>query len=58
MFEKVNPCHPDKVADRIAGALVDLAYKKDMTNTFAAQFISGSESGCANTGKRRSRIKG
>ena len=22
MFEKVNPCHPDKVADRIAGALV------------------------------------
>ena len=39
MFEKVNPCHPDKVADRIAGALVDLAYKKDMTNTFAAQFI-------------------
>lgn len=28
MFEKVNPCHPDKVADRIAGALVDLAYKK------------------------------
>ena len=20
MFEKVNPCHPDKVADRIAGA--------------------------------------
>lgn len=28
MFEKVNPGHPDKVADRIAGALVDLAYKK------------------------------
>ena len=27
MFEKVNPCHPDKVADRIAGAVVDLAYK-------------------------------
>ena len=23
MFEKVNPSHPDKVADRIAGALVD-----------------------------------
>ena len=22
MFEKVNPCHPDKLADRIAGALV------------------------------------
>ena len=28
MIEKVNPCHPDKIADRIAGAIVDLAYKK------------------------------
>ena len=28
MIEKVNPCHPDKVADRIAGAIVDLVYKK------------------------------
>ena len=28
MFEKVNPCHPDKIADRIAGAIVDLAYNK------------------------------
>lgn len=28
MIEKVNPQHPDKVADRIAGALVDLAYVK------------------------------
>jgi len=28
MYEKVNPSHPDKIADRIAGALVDLAYKK------------------------------
>ena len=27
MTEKVNPAHPDKVADRIAGAIVDLAYK-------------------------------
>ena len=26
MVEKVNPKHPDKVADRIAGALVDIAY--------------------------------
>ena len=26
MIEKVNPSHPDKVADRIAGAIVDLAY--------------------------------
>ena len=29
MFEKVNPSHPDKVADRIAGAIVDLAYADD-----------------------------
>ena len=28
MFEKVNPSHPDKVADRIAGAVVDLCYTK------------------------------
>lgn len=28
MFEKVNPAHPDKLADRIAGAIVDLAYKR------------------------------
>lgn len=27
-FEKVNPMHPDKVADRIGGAIVDLAYQK------------------------------
>ena len=27
MFEKVNPSHPDKIADRIAGAIVELAYK-------------------------------
>ena len=28
MIEKVNPMHPDKICDRIAGAIVDLAYKK------------------------------
>jgi len=26
LFEKVNPGHPDKIADRIAGAIVDYAY--------------------------------
>ena len=26
MIEKVNPSHPDKVADRIAGTMLDLAY--------------------------------
>ena len=29
MYEKVNPKHPDKLADRIAGALVDYAYSKE-----------------------------
>ena len=28
MIEKVNPDHPDKLADRIAGALVDYAYEE------------------------------
>lgn len=31
MIEKVNPQHPDKIADIIAGALVDLAYAKART---------------------------
>jgi S-adenosylmethionine synthetase len=26
MFEKVNPHHPDKMCDRLAGAITDLAY--------------------------------
>ena len=29
MIEKVNPKHPDKIADRIAGAIVDLAYENN-----------------------------
>lgn len=32
MFEKVNPSHPDKVADRIAGAIVDRAYTFESSN--------------------------
>ena len=41
MFEKVNPCHPDKVADRIAGALVDLAYRKANTPRIAVEVLIG-----------------
>ena len=41
MVEKVNPCHPDKVADRIAGALVDLAYKKDDNPKIAVEVLIG-----------------
>ena len=28
MFEKVNAGHPDKMADRLAGAVVDLVYER------------------------------
>ena len=41
MFEKVNPCHPDKVADRIAGALVDLAYRKESNPRIAVEVLIG-----------------
>lgn len=41
MFEKVNPSHPDKVADRIAGALVDLAYTKKENPKVAAEVLIG-----------------
>jgi S-adenosylmethionine synthetase len=41
MFEKVNPSHPDKVADRIAGAIVDLAYKKNQTAKMACEVLIG-----------------
>ena len=41
MIEKVNPCHPDKMADRIAGAIVDLAYKKDNNPKIAVEVLIG-----------------
>lgn len=41
MFEKVNPCHPDKVADRIAGALIDLAYNKAENPRIAVEVLIG-----------------
>ena len=41
MFEKVNPCHPDKVADRIAGAIVDLAYTKNKNPKVAVEVLLG-----------------
>lgn len=41
MFEKVNPCHPDKVADRIADAMVDLAYKKSENPRIAVEVLIG-----------------
>ena len=41
MIEKVNPAHPDKVADRIAGALVDLAYSKVENPKIAVEVLLG-----------------
>ena len=41
MIEKVNPCHPDKVADRIAGAIVDLAYTKEENPKVAVEVLIG-----------------
>jgi len=41
MFEKVNPSHPDKQADRIAGALVDMAYAKTENPRIAVEVLLG-----------------
>lgn len=41
MIEKVNPSHPDKLADRIAGAIVDLAYTKNNTPKVAVEVLIG-----------------
>ena len=41
MFEKVNPKHPDKVADRIAGAIVDYAYTCESNPKIAVEVLIG-----------------
>ncbi|MDU0893660.1 MAG: S-adenosylmethionine synthetase N-terminal domain-containing protein [Anaerococcus sp.] len=41
MFEKVNPKHPDKIADRIAGAIVDLAYQYHQDPKIAVEVLIG-----------------
>lgn len=41
MIEKVNPSHPDKIADRIAGAIVDLAYGINESPKVAAEVLIG-----------------
>ena len=41
MIEKVNPSHPDKVADRIAGAIVDLVYKAEKNPKIAVEVLIG-----------------
>ncbi|GHU82170.1 hypothetical protein FACS1894196_0040 [Clostridia bacterium] len=41
MFEKVNKYHPDKIADRIAGAIVDYAYSLDNNPKIAVEVLVG-----------------
>ena len=41
MIEKVNCKHPDKIADRIAGAIVDLAYTKEENPKIAVEVLIG-----------------
>lgn len=41
MIEKVNPSHPDKLADRIAGAIVDLAYSATPDPKIAVEVLLG-----------------
>lgn len=41
MFEKVNPSHPDKLADRIAGAIVDYAYTHQENPRIAVEVLLG-----------------
>lgn len=41
MIEKVNPQHPDKIADRIAGALVDYCYQKTENPKCAFEVLIG-----------------
>ena len=41
MFEKVDPSHPDKLADRIAGALVDYAYRQEKDPRIAVEVLIG-----------------
>lgn len=41
MYEKVSLYHPDKVADRIAGALVDIAYSKKENPKVAIEVLIG-----------------
>ncbi len=41
MYEKVNPSHADKLADRIAGAIVDLAYQQEYNPKIAVEVLIG-----------------
>lgn len=46
MIEKVNPSHPDKLADRVAGAIVDYAYTLNEKPKIAVEMLVGHEKCC------------
>ena len=48
--EKVSPMHPDKIADRIAGALVDYCYTKEENPKCAFEVLIG-HNACYITGE-------
>ena len=41
MFEKVSPQHPDKMCDRLAGAIVDVAYSRVENPKIAVEVLAG-----------------
>lgn len=41
MIEKVNPKHPDKICDRIVGAIVDMAYMTEKNPKVAVEVLLG-----------------
>lgn len=53
--EKVSPMHPDKIADRIAGALVDYCYTKEENPKCAFEVLIGHNS-CFITGETSVKI--
>jgi len=61
MFEKVSPKHPDKIADRIAGAIVDKAYCKKENPKVAVEVLIGHNKGLiineTNTHIRKREVK-
>ena len=40
-YERVNPSHPDKIADRISGAIVDLCSTKSKDPKVACEVLIG-----------------
>ena len=40
-IDKVNPCHPDNLSDRIGGAIVDLCYTKQENPKVAVEVLLG-----------------